>query len=103
MCYLVGLLLLRSRPPLGLFLGTLAGCRLHSDYFDFRHYVRGTRVMVLLVPPGRFVVAPCIRDVVRPLLSTHLIQVVRVVSVGCDNFAKLDIIRPSTKVRTTRY
>jgi hypothetical protein len=59
--------------------------------------------MVPLVPPGRFVVVPYIRDVVCPLFSTRLIQVARAVLVECDNFVKLDIVRPSTRVRTTRY
>jgi hypothetical protein len=75
----------------------------HLGYFGFRRYVRGTKAMVPLVPPGRFVVVPCNPDAVRLLFSTCLILAVRVVLVGCDNFAKLDIVRLSTRVRTTRY
>jgi hypothetical protein len=58
--------------------------------------------MVPLVLPGKFVVVQRSPGVERPLSSMRLVQVVRVVLVGCDNCMKLDIICPSTEVRTTR-
>jgi hypothetical protein len=57
--------------------------------------------MVPLVLLGRFVVVQCSLGVERPLSSTFPIQVVQVVLVGCDNFVKPDIVRPSTRVCTT--
>jgi hypothetical protein len=58
--------------------------------------------MVPLVLSGRFAVVQHSLGVERPLSSTLLIQVVRVVLVGCDNYVKPDIVCPSTRVRTTR-
>jgi hypothetical protein len=58
--------------------------------------------MVLLVLSGRSAVVQRNLGVERPLSSTLLIQVVRVVLVGCDNYTKPDTVRPSTGVRTTR-
>jgi hypothetical protein len=58
--------------------------------------------MVPLALPGRFVVVRRSLDAGRLLFSTRLVQVVQVMLVGCGNFAKPDIVRPSTKVRTTR-
>jgi hypothetical protein len=52
---------------------------------------------------GRFAVVLRSLDVERPLSSTLLIQVVRVVLVGYDSSVKPGIIRPSTRVRATRY
>jgi hypothetical protein len=57
--------------------------------------------MVPLVLPGRFVVVQRSLDVERLLSSTRLVQVVRVVLVGYGNCVKPDIVRLSTKVRTT--
>jgi hypothetical protein len=57
--------------------------------------------MVPLVLPGRFAVVQHSLGVERPLSSMLLIQVVRVVLVGCNNYVKPDIVRPSTRVRTT--
>jgi hypothetical protein len=59
-------------------------------------------VMAPLVLSGRFAVVQRSLGVERPLSSTLLIRVVRVVLVGCDNYVKPDIVRPSTIVRTTR-
>jgi hypothetical protein len=95
-------LLLRSRLPADLFLGILADYRLRLGCSDSRRCFLGTRVMVPLALPGRFAVIQCSLGVERPLSSTLPIRVVRVVLVGCDNFARPDIVRPSTKVRTTR-
>jgi hypothetical protein len=78
------------------------GYRLRLGYSDFHRFVLGTRVVVPLGLSGKSVVVPRSLDVERPLSSTLPIQVVRVVLVGCDNFVKLDIIRPSTRVRATR-
>ena len=58
--------------------------------------------MVPLVLPGRFVVVQRSPGVERLLSSTRLVQVVRVVLAGYDNCVKPDIVRPSTRVRTTR-
>jgi hypothetical protein len=59
--------------------------------------------MVLLVLSGRFAVVSRSLGAERLLSSTLLNRVVQVVLVGCSNFAKPDIARPSTEVRTTRY
>jgi hypothetical protein len=101
--WLIELLLPRIRLPPGLFLGTLAGYQLRLDCFNFRCCFLGTRVMVPLVLPERSVVVQRSLGVERPLSSTLLILVVQVVSAGYDNFVKLDSVRPSTRVRTTRY
>ena len=58
--------------------------------------------MVPLALPGRFAVVQRSLGAERLLSSTLLIQVVRVVLVECDNYVKPDIVRPSTRVRTTR-
>jgi hypothetical protein len=58
--------------------------------------------MVPLGLLGRFAVVQRSLGVERLLSSTLLVQVVQVVLVGCDKFVKPDIVRPSTKVRTTR-
>jgi hypothetical protein len=99
---LVGLPLPQNRPLLGLALGTLAGYLLHLGYSDSRRCFRDTRVMVPLGLPGRFVVARRSLDAERLLSSTRLVQVVQVVLVGYGSFVKPDIVRPSTRVRTTR-
>jgi hypothetical protein len=100
--WLTGLLLLRNRPLLGPFLGTPAGCLLHLGYFDSRRYFWGTKVMAPLGLPGRFVVVRRSLDAGRLLSSTCLVRAVRAVLVGYGNFVKPGIVRPSTRVRTTR-
>jgi hypothetical protein len=100
---LVGPPLPQNRPLLGLFLGTLAGYLLHLGYSDSRRYFRDTGVMALLALLGKFVVVQRSLDAERLLSSTRLVQVVRVVLVGYSSFVKPDIVRPSTRVRTTRY
>jgi hypothetical protein len=57
--------------------------------------------MTLLVLPERFAVVQRSLGVERPLSSTLLVQVVRVVWGECDNYARLDIVRLSTEVHTT--
>jgi hypothetical protein len=57
--------------------------------------------MVPLALLGKFVVVRRSLDAECLLFSTRLIQVVQVVLVGYGNFVKPDIIRPSTRVRTT--
>jgi hypothetical protein len=79
----------------------LVGCRLHLGYSDSRRCFLGTRVLVPLVLSGRFVVVQLSLGAERLLSSTLLIQVVRVVLVGYDNYVKPDIVHPSTRVRTT--
>jgi hypothetical protein len=59
-------------------------------------------VVVPLGLSGRFAVVLHSLGVECLLSSTPLIQVVRVVLVGYDNFMKPDIVRPSTRVRATR-
>jgi hypothetical protein len=98
----VELLLLRSRPLLGLFLDTLAGYLLHLGYFDSRHYSQGTKAMVPLGLLGRFVVVQRNLGAGRLLSSMCLVRVVQVVLVGYGSFVKPGIVRPSTRVRTTR-
>jgi hypothetical protein len=58
--------------------------------------------VVPLVPLGKFVVARRSLDAERLLFSTHLVLAAQVVLVGYGNFVKPDIVRPSTRVRTTR-
>jgi hypothetical protein len=77
------------------------GYQLRLGYFDSRCCFLGIRVMVPLVLPGRSAVVQRSLDVEHPLSSTLLVQVVRVVLVGYDSYVKPDIIRPSTRVRTT--
>jgi hypothetical protein len=98
----IGLLLPQSRPLLDLFLGTLAGCLLRLGYFDSRHYFRDTRVVTLLALLERFAVVRRSLGAARLLFSTRLIQAVQVALVGCGSFVKPDIVRPSTRVHTTR-
>jgi hypothetical protein len=52
---------------------------------------------------GKFVVVQRSLDAERLLSSTRLVQVVQVVLVEYGSFVKPDIVRPSTRVRTTRY
>jgi hypothetical protein len=78
------------------------GCRLRLDYSDSRRYSLDTRGVVPLVLLGKFAVLRRSLGVERLLSSTLLVQVVRVVLVGCGNFVKPDIVHPSTRVRTTR-
>jgi hypothetical protein len=101
--WLIGLLLLQSRPLLGLFLGTLVGYLLHLRYSDFRRYFQDTKVVVLSALPGKFVVVRRSLDAARLLFSMRLIQVVQVALVEYGSFVKPDIVRLSTRVRTTRY
>jgi hypothetical protein len=84
------------------FLDTLADCLLRLGYFDSRRYFPDTKVVVPLGLPGRFVVVQRNSGAGRPLSSTCLVRAVLTELVGCGNFVKPDIVRPATKVRTTR-
>jgi hypothetical protein len=83
-------------------LDTLADCLLRLGYCDSRRYFQDTRVVVPLDLPGRFVVVRRNLGVGRPLSSTCLVRVALTELAGYGNFVKLDIVRPSTRVRTTR-
>jgi hypothetical protein len=98
----VGLLLLRNRLLPNLSLDTLVGCLSHLGCSDSRRYFRDIGAMAPLVLPGRFVVVQRSLDAERLSSSTRLVRVVQVVLVEYGSFVIPDIVRPSTKVCTTR-
>jgi hypothetical protein len=78
------------------------GCLLHLDYFDSRRYFQDTKVVVPVGLPGRFVVVRRSLGVGRPLSSTCLVRAALTELAEYGNLGKLDIVRLSTRVRTTR-